>query len=230
MTKRAFVTGASSGIGLATVESLVHDGWHVFGLDVTAFPKPEILAGELRCDVSDQKAVKESVAKHMPSGSGLNLVVTCVGIWGRLATIDELEKDDVRISFDVTVGGRLSVAQATLPALRAAKGSMVVWGRLQGEGALQAGAHYAGSKGAIHAIVRSLAKNEAKHGVRMNGVAPGPVLTPMIAGKTYSAAGIPLGRLAETDDVVEAIRFLASQSSSYITGTNLEVNGGVFGG
>ncbi len=107
-------------------------------------------------------------------------------------------------------------------------GKIVCIGSIAGRmGGLRAGPHYTSSKGAIHAFVKWAAKKGAPFGIYVNGIAPGPIDTPMIANQGYTADGIPLGRLGQPEDIAMAVVFLASQASNFITGQILDVNGGI---
>jgi 3-oxoacyl-[acyl-carrier protein] reductase len=107
-------------------------------------------------------------------------------------------------------------------------GKIVCIGSIAGRmGGLRAGPHYTATKGAVHAFVKWAARKGAPFGIYVNGIAPGPVDTPMIAGQAYSEEGIPLGRLGHPEDIAMAVVFLASQASNFITGQILDVNGGI---
>jgi len=88
-------------------------------------------------------------------------------------------------------------------------------------------AGYAASKAGVHGLVRWLAKNAAEHGIYVNAVAPGAVKTPMTEDEDYRPEWSPLNRLAEPEDIAEGVVYLASQQSNYVTGTVLDVNGGM---
>jgi len=94
-------------------------------------------------------------------------------------------------------------------------------------GGILAGPHYCASKGGVHALVKAFAKRGAPAGIYVNGIAPGPVPTPMIAAEPYKDEMVPLGRLGQPEDIAEAVVFLSSQASHFITGQVLDVNGGM---
>jgi 3-oxoacyl-[acyl-carrier protein] reductase len=97
-------------------------------------------------------------------------------------------------------------------------------------GGVLAGPHYVASKGGIHALVKWVSKAGAANGIYANGIAPGAIETDMIQGKGYAADYCPLGRLGQPEDIAEAVVFLASPASNYITGIVLDVNGGYYMG
>ena len=106
---------------------------------------------------------------------------------------------------------------------------MVLVGSVAGRiGGLVASAHYVASKAGVHALVKWLAKRGAPHGVLVNGIAPGPIDTAMTHGQEFELSRIPLGRLGVADEVAWPIAFLCSPAAAYITGTVLDVNGGMY--
>lgn len=154
------------------------------------------------------------------------MLVTCAGVYGGGGLdVDEQEWDRV---YEINVKGTYLPIQAAFPALvERGGGKIVCLGSIAGKvGGVLAGPHYVASKGAIHAMVRWLAKHGAPHGINVNGVAPGAVATEMIQGMGYRDDYCPLGRLAEPPDIAEAVVYLASPASNYVTGKVLSVDGG----
>ncbi|MDQ6523948.1 SDR family oxidoreductase [Nocardioides sp. LHD-245] len=226
---RVLVTGAASGVGAAIVDGLLDLGATVLAVDVVPVPATGRvgLASQI-CDVRDRDLVTRVVDEFAEQG-GLTGLVTSAAVYGRDVRLDDLRPDDVEHVLGVNVLGTLWVAQAAMPHLRRTSGSAVCVGSVAGRmGSVLAGAHYAASKGAIHALVHTLAKTEIGHGVRINGVAPGPVATPMIEGRGYDTAMFPIGRYADPGEVADAVLYLLSPRASYVTGTILDVNGGLY--
>lgn len=93
---------------------------------------------------------------------------------------------------------------------------------------VRASPHYVASGGGVNSMMKWLTRRAAPDGVRINAIAPGPVQTPMTTGQSFDALGIPLGRVAQPDEIAWPIAFLCSSASSYMTGNILDVNGGVF--
>jgi NAD(P)-dependent dehydrogenase (short-subunit alcohol dehydrogenase family) len=109
------------------------------------------------------------------------------------------------------------------------RGRIVLVGSLAGRmGGLIAGPHYVASKGAVHALVKWLARQAAPHNVLVNGVAPASVETPLMQGQPVDLARIPLGRMGQPEEVAGPIAFLCSAAASYVCGVVLDVNGGVY--
>jgi NAD(P)-dependent dehydrogenase (short-subunit alcohol dehydrogenase family) len=130
----------------------------------------------------------------------------------------------------VNLHGPVHFARAYLPAMsRRGHGRMVLIGSVAGRmGGLVASAHYVASKGGLHALVKWLAKRGAPHGVLVNGIAPGSIETEMTRDQKIDLAHIPLGRKGQAEEVAWPIAFLCSPAAGYITGTVLDVNGGLY--
>lgn len=232
----ALVTGGASGNGAAVACRLAQAGAHVTTLDLAdATVTMERIrarggaAASLVVDVSDRNAVIDTVAAAATTHGRLDVAVTAAGIYGNVTSIDDVDEKELKRVLDVNFAGALWTVQASLAHMRGRGGQIVCVGSVAGKiGGVLAGPHYAASKGAVHALVRWLAKSEAGNGIRANGVAPGAVDTPMIAGKGYPPAYCPLGRFAEPSEIAEVVSFLASPASSYMTGTVVDVNGGYY--
>ncbi|HZV48525.1 MAG TPA: SDR family NAD(P)-dependent oxidoreductase [Candidatus Dormibacteraeota bacterium] len=231
------VTGAARGIGRAVAVALAGVGAGVVGMDVLdvqeTMDAARAVGGQARAmqvDVTDREAVRRAFAAAVPDRR-LDILVTAAGVYGRTTDIDDLEEDELEAVLAVNLKGALWCVQAALPMMRRHGGSIVCIGSVAGKvGGVLAGPHYVASKGAVHALVKWVARTQAVHGVRANGVAPGAVETEMIRGKGYTPDYCPLGRLGRPEDVAQAVLFLASPASDYVTGTVLDVNGGYFMG
>ena len=232
--KHAVVCGGARGVGQIAAIQLARAGAHVSVLDildtsetVVEIEKEGGSAGGRQVDVTDRESVRDAVTSVATENGGIDVVAGLAAVYGSKTSIDDLDEEEVSRVVGVNFIGSLWLAQATLPYLRKSSGSMVLVGSLAGRvGGVLAGPHYAGSKGAVHTLVRSLAKSEAANGVRVNGVAPGAVATEMIAGKGYTGDYCPLARIAEPQEIANVITFLASFAASYVTGAVVDVNGG----
>ncbi len=231
--RRLLVTGANGGIGRAFCRIAVGLGAE---LVVTDQAPLDDLVGELklsgarvsgvRCDKTDRAAVEALVAGAGPLDGLVELAAWCP--W------DDWMDDDWDAVFhkvmDINVLGTLHFVRACLPGMASRKrGAMVLVSSIAGRmGGLRSGPHYIASKGGVNAMLKWLARKAAPDGVRINAVAPGPVATPMTAGLTFDTTGIPLQRIAEPAEIAWPIAFLCSDAASYMTGSILDVNGGVY--
>lgn len=229
----AVITGAARGIGQAVALAFARDGASVVVADVLdldgTVAEIKALGGQctpVPTDVTDRAAVDRLVAAAVDEHGGLDVLVTCAGVYGAGALdIDDADWDRV---YEINVKGTYLPIQAAFPAMRERGGGKIVClGSIAGKvGGVLAGPHYVASKGAIHAMVRWLAKYGAPQGVYANGVAPGAVATDMIKDMGYRDDYCPLGRLAQPEDIAEAVVYLASSASNYVTGKVLSVDGG----
>ena len=229
--KQAVVTGAARGIGAACALTLAAAGAEITALDLE-HPEATVAAvlaaggkatgGVL--DVTDRSAAEE-VLGRLPA---IDILVTSAGVYGEPLPIEEMDDAEMDRVLGVNVKGTLWTVRAALPNLRRSRGRIVCLGSLAGKvGGVAAGPQYVASKGAIHALVKSLARTEAEHGVAVNAVAPGAVETDMIAGKGYSVDYCLMRRFCAPEEIANVVAFLASPGASYLTGAIVDVNGGV---
>jgi len=250
--RAALVTGGSQGIGRAVAELLASRGAAVGVCGLEADRVAETVSairdrgGEalaVAADVTDRRSIAAAVAATVERYGRLDTLVTSAGIqrYGTVVDTDEATWDEV---FAVNVKGVYLAAQAALPHLRASgNGSIVVVSSVQAHVTQSAVAAYAASKGALDALVRAMAIDEASTGVRVNAVCPGSVDTPMLraSARQFSDGtddGVealvadwgrvhPLGRVAQPREVAEVICFLAGPGASFVTGEDVRVDGGL---
>jgi NAD(P)-dependent dehydrogenase (short-subunit alcohol dehydrogenase family) len=194
-------------------------------------------------DVTDARSVERAVGATVERYGRLDALVACAGIqrYGTATETDEATWDEV---FAVNVKGVYLAAQAALPHLRASgHGAIVVISSVQAHVAQTAVAAYSASKGALDALVRAMAVDEAPNGVRVNAVCPGSVDTPMLRssarrfsdGTDDGAQALvddwgrahPMGRVATPREIAEVVVFLASDRASFVTGEDVRVDGGL---
>lgn len=250
--KAVFVTGGSQGIGRGVTELFGELGASVGVCGLEAERVDETVAairakgGEalaVPADVSNRASVARAVAATVERYGRLDVLVTCAGIqrYGTVVDTDEATWDEV---FAVNVKGVYLAAQAALPHLRASgHGAIVAVSSVQAHVAQAAVAAYSSSKGAVDALVRAMAVDEARNGVRVNAVCPGSVDTPMLraSARQFSDgtdAGTqalvedwgrahPMGRVATPREVAEVVVFLASDRAAFVTGEDIRVDGGL---
>lgn len=231
--ERILITGAAGGIGETTARVCASLGAVLLLVDqrpTDGLARQLREAGSdaqaFRCDVADRTEVEALVA----STGALDTLVLAAGIcpW------DDWQDPGWDEMFDtvmaVNLHGPLHLARAYLPGMIEARhGRMVLVGSVAGRmGGLIASAHYVAAKGGLHALVKWLARRGAPHGVLVNGIAPGAIDTAMTRGQPIDPAHIPLGRKGQAEEVAWPIAFLCSPAASYITGTVLDVNGGLY--
>lgn len=237
----AMVTGAGRGIGLATATAMAKEGARVALCDIdkplldAGLEKIETTGGEglaLQVDVTDKQRITEAVGDLVDRFGRIDILVNNAGIYEvlSLAEISEAAWDRV---LAVNLKGTFLCTQAVLPIMkRQGSGCIVNMASSAGKtGGFLCGAHYAASKAGIIALTKSVAREAASYGVRVNAIAPGRIDTPMIHSVSEDEnealrEQIPLGRIGTPDDVGEAVLFLVSDAASYITGEVLDVNGG----
>ena len=232
------MTGAGRGIGAGIAAHFVAAGSQVALLDLDG-PGVEERARELGpaalpyvVDLRDPGAVAATVADAVSALGGLDLVVNNAGVFAHTPLLDipVAEWDDM---FAVNVRSMLLVIQAAAPAMIRGGGRIVNMASMAAKLGTPGEAHYAASKAAVVALTRVAAKELAVHGITVNCVCPGYVLTEMGAA-TRTADDIarwsalsPLGRLATVQDVVGVVSWLASGDASYCTGQAINVTGGM---
>lgn len=231
--RRILITGAGGGIGAATARACADLGAELVLTDLRA---PEGLAEELSgagrpalalaCDVGD----RASVEAVFDRAGDLAAVVALAGYCPWDDWMEEGWDEAFDKVMDVNVRGVVNVARACLPGMRERRaGSIVIVGSVAGRmGGLRASPHYVAAKGGVHAVVKWLARRGAPDGVLVNGVAPGATVSPMTEGQEFDVGGIPLGRMARPEEIAWPIAFLCSDAASYVCGTVLDVNGGVY--
>ena len=227
--KRALIVGADGGIGQATAAVFAELGAELVLVDRTAPQRLAVRiekARALGCDVADDQALDRMVDEAGQVDILVYLAALCP--WDEWT---EPGWDDVFDQvIDVNLRAPLRLARALMPGMAMRGfGRIVLVGSVAGRmGGMIAGAHYVASKGGLHALVKWLAQRGGLAGVLVNGVAPASAQTPMIEGQPVDLAKIPLRRKADADEVAWPIAFLASEAASYVCGTVLDVNGGVY--
>jgi NAD(P)-dependent dehydrogenase (short-subunit alcohol dehydrogenase family) len=232
----AVVTGAGSGIGLATADAMLREGARVAALDLTPPPARAGLL-PLACDVTDQAAVDAAVAAAAAHYGGIDVLVNNAGI-GAQGTVEDNALAEWQRVFDVNVFGIVRVTRACLPHLcRSQRAAIVNTASIVSWTGLPRRACYGASKGAVYALTLAMAADHAGEGIRVNCVCPGTVDTPWVARLLSAApdpaaaraalvARQPVGRLGTAEEVAAAIVYLASPAAGYTTGTALQIDGG----
>ncbi len=240
--KTLILTGASRGIGHATVKRFASAGWRVITCSRQSFPEncPWEMGPEdhIQVDLSNAedtlRAIAEMRRRLEAQGSRLNALVNNAGIspkgpeGARLGSIDTA-LDDWQTVFQVNFFAPIMLARGLIDELERAKGAVVNVTSIAG-GRVHpfAGAAYATSKAALAGLTREMAHDFGPRGIRVNAISPGEIDTSILSPGTEKIVReqIPMRRLGEPEEVAKAIYFLCTDQSSYVNGAELHINGG----
>jgi NAD(P)-dependent dehydrogenase (short-subunit alcohol dehydrogenase family) len=240
--KAAFVTGAASGIGRGITQALARDGATVAVVDIdeaaarqTAQDASSGLGRGIPyvCDVADRKAVFETMARFVAETGGLDILVNNAVAFFYAPLVD-MPEEKIHRMLDVGIKGVYWATQAATPHLIArGGGSIVNMSSIAVSFAIKNAAVYSSIKGAVDAFTRQQAVELSSHGIRVNAIAPGSVVTPGAKsvidapGWESRRARTPLGRLATVEDIGAAVVYLASDDARSIGGVTLKIDGGI---
>jgi NAD(P)-dependent dehydrogenase (short-subunit alcohol dehydrogenase family) len=240
--KTAIITGAASprGLGKATAQLFAEHAARVAIVDLAA-ANPQAAAAEIgrehqgyACDVRDKAGCAATVRQIIGDLGQVDILVNNAAI-SRANPIMEISPGDYDEVMDVNLRGTLYMSQALIPYFRERRAGVIVClasVAAQRGGGLFGGPHYAASKGGVLALAKSMARELAPDGVRVNAIAPSMIDTDIFQGQLSEErreqvrSGIPMGRLGRAGDVAGVCLFLASDLSSYVTGAVIDVNGG----
>jgi NAD(P)-dependent dehydrogenase (short-subunit alcohol dehydrogenase family) len=240
--KTAIVTGGTTGIGLATAQRLAAEGAHVF---VTGRRKAELDAAVekigadaigVQGDVSDLADLDRLYAAVRQQGRRVDVLFANAG-GGSFSSLEQVTEEHFDQTFDVNVRGLVFTVQKALPLLNDGA-SVILTSSTAATSGAEAFGVYAASKAAVRSFARTWANELKGRAIRVNAVSPGSIDTPGITGlapdeaqaeqlKDFLAGQIPMGRMGRPEEVADAIVFLASDRSSFITGADLYIDGGL---
>jgi NAD(P)-dependent dehydrogenase (short-subunit alcohol dehydrogenase family) len=234
----AAITGAGSGIGLATAWRLARAGYRLElgvwpdlgGVDDLVADGVGSVHAEL-LDVRDRAAAAAFIAGIEDRRGRLDVLVTSAGVHrcGPSATFDWDEWDE---TLSVNLAGTYACVRAALPGMVArGSGRIITMSSELGLTGMAENAAYCASKGGVIALTKALAREYAPNGVLINSIAPGPVVTPMLVGapeyqSSDSLDGMPIGRYGEPDEIAAVVESLAGDGGSFFVGQVLSPNGG----
>lgn len=234
------LTGASRGIGHATVKLFLQHGWRVLTVSRQPFSEecrwPSARESHIQADLADLSGIDElvqMVRSRLPDGKLAALVnnagISPKGPEGSRLGVAETDAATWTKILNVNLVSTALLARALLPELQAARASIVNVTSIAGSRVHPfAGVAYAASKAGLAALTRELAHEFGPRGVRANAIAPGEIATSILSPGTDELveAEVPLGRLGTTDEVARTIYFLCTEQSSYINGAEIHINGG----
>jgi NAD(P)-dependent dehydrogenase (short-subunit alcohol dehydrogenase family) len=243
MGKVAIVTGSSRGIGAAIAKALAREGFDVCVNYQSDADSAKAVAGAIeqagrkavtvRADMGSEQdivAMFETVDEQLGS---VDLLVNNAGITGRRCLIEEIDAETLEAVFRVNIAGYFLCAREAIRRMstqRGGRGGNIV--NVSSVASLLSNAfdwvHYGASKGAIDTLTLGLALETSEHGIRCNGVRPGMVATDINPQDRIDRISptIPMRRVAEPEEIAEAVVWFASEKASYCTGTTLNVSGG----
>ena len=244
----AIVTGAARGIGQAIACALAREGADVVAADL--LPVAETVSDvrgrgrralESVCDVTKSADVANVVSKCLDEFGKIDILVNNAGVLSRIGLEDTTEEIWYR-DVDVVMTGAYRMTQAVFPSMKQrGYGKIVNISSVSGKigGAVsktsdsadalfgRSGPAYAAAKGGVLAFTKWVAKDAGRYGIYCNAVCPGGTDTDMTRGFDYGVENLPIARMAKPEDIAEAVVFLASQASNFVTGQALNVDGGL---
>ncbi|NBU93626.1 MAG: SDR family oxidoreductase, partial [Actinobacteria bacterium] len=233
----AIITGAGSGIGLEVAKGLTARGAKVFGFDLNEGAMASV-ATFIKCDIGDAKSVTDAFAEFSKKSDKLDILINNAGI-GSLTTVEH-ETDEIwQKVLNVNVIGTARVSRAAIPLLRKSKSPAIVnTASIAATDGIPNRAAYSASKGAILTLTLAMATDHIKDKIRVNAVNPATTDTPWVqrllnqsadaaAARDALEARQPMGRLVSPAEIASAIIFLASPMQASVTGTTLNIDGGM---
>ncbi len=236
--KIAIVTGAGQGIGQAIARKLAAEGAIVVVTDLDeagAIQTADALTGAvaIRADVSDRQAVQAMADRVVQQFGRVDVLVNNAG-WDKASPFVDSDPADWDRAIAINLYGVLHTCKAVLPLMAARGGGAVVnLGSDAGRVGSSGEAVYSAAKGGVIAFTKSLAREMARHQVRVNCVCPGPTDTALFASfagpklREALTKAIPFRRLGQPADVANVVAFLASDEASFVTGQTVSVSGGL---
>lgn len=245
--KSAIVTGAASGIGWATTVAFLREGAKVCLLDQNTTQANELLAqhsfnGEIssvtevcQVDVSCQDSAIKAVGMAHSRFGNPDILVNCAAAQTPAATVENLALNEWNNAFNINVTGAFLMSKAVLPMMReTGNGSIIHIASQLGSVAMPGFSAYCATKGALLQLTKAMALDHATDGIRVNSLSPGATLTERLRTRFGSdeaafdalGAGYPMGRLGTADEIANGAVFLASDESSFVTGSDLLMDGG----
>lgn len=230
----ALITGGAGGMGRAIATAFAAAGARVVATDRAEHEDLGAGIEYRRYDVTSRSQTDAVIDSVIAAHGKVDILVLCAGIIARTPLADSTD-DEWNNILNVNVMGVVNPARKLFPHMcQRGFGKILAAGSIAAKnGGVASGPAYVASKSAVHGMMRWIAKAGAPHGVYANTLAPGPVETAMWANVTGSAAPsanatVPLGRYGNAEDIAQAALFLCSPASNWITGTSLDISGGMW--
>jgi 3-oxoacyl-[acyl-carrier protein] reductase len=251
--RSAIVTGSNQGLGLAIAQAFIDSGANVLIMardaakldrarqELSSRARPSQTVHALAGDVTRPEDCAAAVDQAVSVFGGLTILVNNAGVYGPMGRLEEVDGKEWEDAIRINLLGTVLMCRTALPPMRArGYGKIVTIASISGliGGAVsraglspdptrgRSGPAYAAAKGGVIALTKWVAKDVGQAGIYVNAVAPGGVDTEMTHGYAYPVEGLPVPRMGEPVDVAEAVLFLASPASNYVTGQVLCVDGG----
>ncbi len=240
--KRALITGAAAGIGRACAVALAEAGTTIVAVDVNEQGIQQTIDATgsgfaVRCDLSRPDDVESMRDRVLAELGGIDILINCAGIISYKKGIGAFPIEEWDRVLNVNLRGTYLVCRAFIEGMKEQRwGRIVTFSSLAARvGGIEVGLHYTASKAALIGFTRTLAKEGGPYGITVNAVAPGVILTEPVRKQIQGReadylAQIPLRRLGEPEDVANVVLFLSSSLSGYMTGSVLDINGGIYMG
>jgi NAD(P)-dependent dehydrogenase (short-subunit alcohol dehydrogenase family) len=240
--RTAIITGAASarGLGKAMAKLFAEHGARIAVLDLDAAQADDVAAeiGDgnigLACDVTRKQDCDDAVATVLKTLGKIDILVNNAGITQPLKIMD-ISHENYDAVMDVNLLGTLNMSQSVIPHMRERKtGKLINISSVSAQrgGGIFGGPHYSAAKAGILGLTKAMARELAPDGIRSNAICPGFIATDITGGNLTAEMmdmileGIPMGRAGEASDVAGCALFLASDLSAYVTGSEVDVNGG----
>lgn len=235
------ITGAASGIGRASVLAFATAGAHVVLVDIDARGLAQaaaaarrlgVRAEAIQADVTELAAVTAAVARAVAVFGRLDVAHNNAGVPGPYMPLDEYSEDDFLRVLQVDLVGVWRCMRAEIRQMRAQRAGVIVnTSSMLGSAAMPDNGAYIAAKHGVHGLTRAAAVELGGTGIRVNAIAPGVTRTGMTSAVSDELLrGVPLGRIAEPEEIASAVVWLSSPAASYITGSVLTADGGWLAG
>ncbi|MBJ26393.1 MAG: hypothetical protein CL567_01885 [Alphaproteobacteria bacterium] len=242
LDKVGLITGAASGIGRATAIAMANEGAKVMLADTNEeklkqtadyLTQEGAKASFITTNVTDEREIIDLIQSTLGKFGKLQLAFNSAGIVAPIAEIHKQETQSLDITMDIDFRGVYLSMKHEIPAiLESGSGSIVNASSTWGLRAYPGRSAYVAAKHAVSGLTKATALEYASRGIRINSVAPGPINTPLLITDWKDkidivASAVPMGRIGEANEVAEAVVWLCSEKSSFITGHDLPIDGGM---